>query len=127
MIQYIKCLNNIKLALKQKKFFTYIEVNKKNKKVLDLLIKYNIIIGFSLIHSKKNLLYKVYLNISIPFYNLKNLLKISKPKILKLKGMNKLQNKNTQTIYILNTSEGFLNIREAIQKKQGGTLLFRIF
>lgn len=126
MITYLSCFNSIKLALIQKKQYTYININNKNNIILNLFIKYNIITGYKIISIKNSQKYLVFLNKSVAYFNIKNLLKITKPRHIKFKELIKLNNKNTHTTYILCTSKGFLNIKEAIFQKIGGILIFRI-
>lgn len=127
MIQYLFCFNQIKLALLKKKQSCHILKNKKNTIIIDLCIKYNVALGYKLVLQNSKVFYLVYLNPNTCFYNLKNLLKITKPYPIKLKTLQKLNNKNTYTVYILNTSKGFLSIKEAMRHKIGGVLTFRIF
>lgn len=126
MITYLNCFNLIKLSLLQKKRYTYIPINKKNTEIMFLLLKYNVILGYKIIQFNKVKKYLIFINTQVPYYNIKNLLKVTKPRFLKIKDLKNLSNKNTLTNYILCTSVGFINIKEAIFLKIGGILIFRI-
>lgn len=127
MISYLNCFNEIKLGLLQKKQYLYIKDIKKNFIILKLLTKYNIIIGFKKKKKGDNFFYLVYLNNSVSYFNIKNLFKINNYKVLKLKDMTKIKNKNSFTQYILSTPKGFLNMQESIKMGVGGKLIFRIY
>lgn len=91
------------------------------------MTKYNVILGYKIVLIKNIEYFLVTINSKTNHFELKNLVQLTKPRYLKLKDLNKLNNKTTYSNYILCTSKGFLNIKEAIIKKTGGLLAFRIF
>lgn len=82
--------------------------------------------GYKIVSFKKNNFFLVIINSKYNYFDLKNLVQLTKPRYLKLKDLNELNNKNTNSNYILCTSKGFLNIKEAIVLKTGGLLSFKI-
>lgn len=126
MLTYLNCFNTVKLALLKKNKFTYIEINRKNTIIITLLLKYNVVLGFKIININNKNIYVVYVNSAINYLSIKNLHKISNPRFVKYKDLKFLSNKNTGTKYILSTSKGFIDIKEALHIKIGGILLFKI-
>lgn len=127
MLPYINTFNFIKLNVIKKSKFNYIRTSKKRIIVIKLLLKYNVITGYKFITRNKINFIKVYFNTNFPFFKLKNLCKLTNQRTLKHKHMLVLNNKYTDSKYILSTSKGLLELKEAIQLKIGGVLLFKIF
>lgn len=127
MFSYLKCFNDVKLALLKKNRYTYINITRKNTIIIKLLNKYNVILGFRIVTIRREKIYLVYVNTSVNYFNLKNLHKLSNPRFLKYHELKSLANKNTGTKYILSSSIGFIDIKEAVNKKIGGILLFRLY
>ena len=126
MLGYLNAFNLIKLNIIKRSKFGYIDISKKTTIIIKLLMKYDIIIGYSYITINNKKLFKVYFNTKFKCNNLKNLCKLTNQRTLKLRHLIKLSNKNTESKYIFCTSKGLIELKEAINYKVGGILLFKI-
>lgn len=112
------CLHHRKQTIK-------IKQTKQANKLLIILLNLNIIYGWHIILYNKKNYYIVYCNIKNT-KQLFTLLKPSKQFFLKFKNLQKLsKNYSTKNIY-LTTSKGIISITNAINKKIGGILFFKI-
>jgi len=126
MLNYITTLNLVRLGLHHKNQIIKIKQNKNNKKLLFILLKLNIVLGWSNGLSKnKKLIYIVYCNNNIN-KQLFTLTKPTKKLYLKLKSLKKLSQKFCYNNVYLSTSRGIISVNHAIAQNTGGLLLFRI-
>lgn len=123
MLTYIQTFNTIKTHFLTKKRTLFLKNTKKNKCILHVFLKANLILGFKLSNDEN---IKVFLTALPSPYKLKNFFNLTRPRYIKIKDINKYKNKNTGSIYILSTSKGLLTLQEAIEYKVGGVLMFKL-
>lgn len=123
MLQYITTLNLIRIAIKHKKKIVKILQNSKNKRLLVIFIKLNIIFGWSKVISKKKNYYNVYINILF-YKKIVTLLKPSKQISIKYKKLNNDFFKINNSSIFLTTNKGILNTSDTLKFHCGGMLLF---
>ncbi len=124
MLNYITTLNLVRLGTQHKLKYIKIPKNNKSTKILFILLKYNVISGWSLCKNKTAWNYLVYCNNT----NLKihTLIKKSKKLNIKYKYIKILMKNYKSSTIFLSTPKGFLSITEAYKKKTGGFLFFRL-
>jgi ribosomal protein S8 len=126
MLNYINTLNLIRLGLHHKKQTIKIVNNKNNKNLLFILLKLNVVLGWSNgLNKNKKPIYIVFCNKNIN-KQLFTLVKPTKQLFLKLKNLKQLSKKFAFNNVYLSTSKGLITINEAICKNVGGILFFRI-
>lgn len=119
----LKLTNVIKLAfLNNSRYITIPKPNKKVEKVVDCLIKNNVIIQ----QINKGECTILYINTSLKTC-IKNIYKNSHKRTLTLSKLKKKYWHKTKNMYILSTSIGILSHHEAIKYGVGGVILFKIF
>ena len=117
---YFNILNKIKLNNLIKKKILIINIKNNELNFLKKLIKLNII---KYIFKKKNK-YILILNFfkkNKLIFNFKNLYKPSNIKIIKLKNLKKINDKNK--IIIMTSNKGIIDNYEAFKKKTGGVII----
>lgn len=121
-----KIINLIKNNYNLKNSYAIInKLNKNDFKIINIFIKLNII---KKIKKNKNyfLIHFKYLNSNdVVFNSIKNFYKPSKPYLLTLKEIKKINKKNNN-IFILSTNKGLMTNFEAEENKIGGLLILFI-
>jgi len=124
MLSYVTTLNLVRIGIKHKLKCIKIPKTKKSLSVLIVLLKYNIILGWSVYLKKNRTIYLVYFNKTKK--NITTFIKPTKKLTIKYKFIKKIYWKfSSNTIFLL-TSRGILSINDAFKKKTGGFLFFRI-
>jgi ribosomal protein S8 len=95
----------------------------KNKIILKLFLDTNLALGYKQ-QDEHNL--KVFLTAMPSPYKLKNFYRPTRPRVIKFKDLIRYKNKNTGSTYILSTPKGIITLKDAVKKKLGGILLFKI-
>jgi ribosomal protein S8 len=127
MLAYINTLNLVRLGLHHKNQIIKIKQTTRSKRLLFILLKLNVVLGWSNILNKHNKYeFVVYCNPNLQ-KQLITLVKPTKQLFLKLKDLKKLSKKFSIHSIYLNTSKGVISIGEALNKKTGGVLFFRIY
>ena len=126
MLSYINTLNLVRLGLHHKKQTISITITNKNKKLLFIMLRLNILAGWCKTYSddKKNI-YVLFFNKNLN-KQIFTLIKPTKQIFLKLKHLKKITHKFTRNSIYLTTSSGIISINEAIFKKTGGILFFNV-
>lgn len=123
MLHYITTLNLIRLTIKHKKNSIKILCNKKNKRVLLILIKLNIVFGWTNIICNTEKYYNVYVN-NFFYKKIVTIIKPSKQISIKFNQIKKYKYKINNSSIFLTTSKGIISISDAVDFKCGGVLLF---
>ena len=123
MLHYITTLNLIRLTIKHKKTSVKIMQTKKTKRLLIILIKLNIVFGWTDLFIKNKHYYNVYVN-SFFYKKIVTLIKPSKQLVLNHKQIKNYNTSLNNLSIILTTNKGLLNLSESFDKKCGGVLLF---
>lgn len=126
MLTYINALNLVRLGLHHKNQKIVILKNTKTIKILHILLKLNIVHGWSnTVDKKNNAAFLVYFNHKVN-KQLFTVLKPTRQLFIKLKNLKKLPQKYALHSIYLTTSKGIISAEEAILKKTGGIFFFLI-
>ncbi len=126
MLSYVNTLNLVRLGLHHKKQTITIKITSKNKKLLYILLKINVISGWcEVVTDDKVVKYILFFNKNLN-KQVYTLIKPTKQIFLKLKSLRKITHKYARNSIYLTTSSGIISINEAIFKKTGGILFFSI-
>lgn len=121
---FFNTINLIKNNYNLKKKNIKIKLNLKEKQILKIFLKLNIV---KLVKKNKSIynIYFNYINNELIFKNIKNIYKPSKPLFINLKQILKINKKNNFIFYI-STNKGLINNFEAEKYKTGGILILKV-
>ena len=127
MIKVIQLISLFNLACINRNKFIDVPFNKTFNNLVMLLIQSGVAIGYSFLKNQKSKKFG-YIRIFINPRNFgkKPITLVSKPsikKIVKYSHITKLINNKTTTVYIVSTSQGYLNLEKCLEKCLGGILL----
>jgi len=128
---FLHIINSIKLGYSHKNKFIKIKINKTEYKLINFLIKINIIkyvFKKQIKNNNKNktTLYLNYINNKPVFKNIINLYKPSRFFYINLKNLIKI-NKKKNFLIVLSTNKGIITNFEAEKNKIGGKIITKIF
>lgn len=126
MLYYTSTLNLVRLAIKHKRKNIKIRKTKRSERILNILLKLNIVSGLAFCPHSRFTQYLVYCNLSFN-KQIHTFLKPSRVLPVKLNALNKIAPRYSTTSIYLTTSKGILSLKEATALKIGGVLLFRVF
>jgi len=124
MLGYITTLNLVRLGIKHKYKFIKIIKNRKSSKILHILLKFNIIYGWTILQKKNFSYYLVYCKPGLT--NIHTFLRPNRKLNIKYKSIKILINRYSTASIFLSTPNGILSINEAYIQKIGGFLFFRV-
>jgi ribosomal protein S8 len=124
MLPYVNTLNLVRLCIKHKVKYIKIPKTKKTTKLLYILLKFNIIYGWTMYQNKNWLGYFVYCNTNIT--NIHTFIKPSQKFFIKFKSIKIINARYSNPSIFLSTPKGILSLNEAFIKKTGGFLFFRV-
>ena len=113
-------LNNIRIGLNNKLHFVFCRKSNKNIKILQLLEKESIIVGFLI--GKHRI--KIFINLKINFLKINKISQLSNKVFLQYK---KIQPVNQGTgFFIISTNKGFITDAKARLEHRGGELVCQV-
>jgi len=124
MLTYITALNLVRLGIKHKLKFIKIPKTKKSTKLLYILLKFNVIYGWSISQNNAFVNYLVYCNSNLS--NIHTFIKPRRKLNIKYKHVKIIVARHSSAQIFLSTPKGIISINEAYAKKSGGFLFFRI-
>lgn len=129
MVSYILILNLIRVGFTNNKQFIFVPNTRKSISVLRSLISTGLIIGYRnvTLKGRDQVTLEVMLNKTIKNINITNLSTPTNQRTIKFKEIKKLRNIGTASTYILITSYGIVNLRQAAELKTGGIMLAKIY
>ena len=118
--------NKIKLGCLTQSKITYININRKNTELCNLLVSNGVLFGYRIVNVNGFKVYEAFIQQNLNFFDLKNFLRLKTHRKIKFKDVIRLCNRHTHTCYIFMTSKGIKTIPEMIRLRLGGTLMFRL-
>jgi ribosomal protein S8 len=123
VLHIVRTLNLVRLGNKHKLKYIKILKTKKSTRILQILLKYNYILGWGVVQQKNHQHYLVYISKNTAILHV--LATSTKKLYIKYKYLQLLKQYFSSTTIFISTNCGIISVADACTKKVGGFLLFR--